>query len=349
METTKKVFWVNGSPSGNASNSRKLASSFLEGYCEACDAAVTEFVCADHNIAPCTGCRFCWRNSEGRCAQEDDMDQFIASYLSADVLVWSFPVYMYSVPAITKSVMERLLPCLFAQLEVIDEQKTVHKKRWIRKAREVYVLATAGFFNTASNIESVEKLFSLLYPEGITMICCPEGDLLTNSFLRFYVESYLSNVRSAGKELASQGSIIEATGQRLLRPILPLEKYLLFTNLQGIYRLKDESNEAWERRKLQSFMRCLSLTYRPELLSVDRAVLAFDITDKNYQCQLVLSKAGAEFLEDENPQYDLLVRAPCSFFTSVRIKSIEQKADLDWLIQMANRCAFRKRPKQLNF
>ena len=96
-------------------------------------------------------------------------------------------------------------------------------------------------------------------------------------------------------------------------------------------------------------MRCLSLTYRPELLSVERAVIAFDITDKNYQCELILSKNGVVFMEDENSDYDLLVTASRNFFASSKRESPNQKAELDWLVQVANRCASRKRPMHLKF
>ena len=111
------ILVINGSPRGTGSNSYKLASAFLEGVKQETermgDAVWTEELQVNQmNIKPCLGCFGCWRNTPGTCCIRDDMQEVMDKLLWADVTVWSFPLYYYTVPGSLKNLIDRQLPMM---------------------------------------------------------------------------------------------------------------------------------------------------------------------------------------------------------------------------------------------
>jgi multimeric flavodoxin WrbA len=56
------------------------------------------------------GCFSCWNKSPGKCVLADDMAALIEKIIHADVLIWSFPLYYFSVPGGLKNLIDRQLP-----------------------------------------------------------------------------------------------------------------------------------------------------------------------------------------------------------------------------------------------
>lgn len=111
----KKVLILSGSPR-RGGNSDTLCDRFMEGAAEAGHDVEKYFISA-HNIGYCSACYYC-RSHEGRCCKNDDMNDLMPKILDADVLVFSSPVYMYSVSAQLKAVFDRMV----AQYEVIRDK-----------------------------------------------------------------------------------------------------------------------------------------------------------------------------------------------------------------------------------
>jgi multimeric flavodoxin WrbA len=63
----------------------------------------------DQHIEYCTGCFSCMRNG-GTCIHEDDMRQILNEILESDLLLLSFPLYCYGMPAPLKALIDRTLP-----------------------------------------------------------------------------------------------------------------------------------------------------------------------------------------------------------------------------------------------
>ena len=57
----------------------------------------------------CRGCFSCMRNG-GTCVHHDDMRVILESILQSDLLLLSFPLHCYGVPAPLKALMDRTLP-----------------------------------------------------------------------------------------------------------------------------------------------------------------------------------------------------------------------------------------------
>ena len=92
----KKVLILSGSPR-HGGNSDILCDQFLKGAVDAGNDVEKYFISA-HNIGYCSACYYC-RDHEGVCCKKDDMNALMPKILDADVLVFSSPVYMYSISA----------------------------------------------------------------------------------------------------------------------------------------------------------------------------------------------------------------------------------------------------------
>ena len=110
-----KILVINGSPKGKKSNTYKLASAFLEGMRLETESAgeevhIEEMQVNQMEIKSCLGCFHCWEKTPGTCCIQDDMRQVIEKLLWADVTIWSFPLYYYTVPGGLKTLIDRQLP-----------------------------------------------------------------------------------------------------------------------------------------------------------------------------------------------------------------------------------------------
>jgi len=102
-----KILIINRSPSGERSNTMVLTRAFLEGagWSEA------EIIhVAEANVGGCSGCFSCWAVTPGQCVIQDDMDSILPKLIAADAIIWSFPLYYYSVPGQLKNLIDRQLP-----------------------------------------------------------------------------------------------------------------------------------------------------------------------------------------------------------------------------------------------
>ena len=107
------ILVINGSPKDERSNTLKLTNAFLAGYREADEKQslnVETLSVAKLKINPCLGCFACWKNTPGKCCINDDMQMVIEKMLWADITIWSFPLYYYSLPSQLKALMDRQLP-----------------------------------------------------------------------------------------------------------------------------------------------------------------------------------------------------------------------------------------------
>ena len=92
--------------SGNKNGfSNILAAEFARGAKES-GHEVENYDVMTHDIRPCNGCNVCGMN--GLCVQKDDFEDGLKDGIrSADMLVFTMPVYYYNWPAQMKAVVDR--------------------------------------------------------------------------------------------------------------------------------------------------------------------------------------------------------------------------------------------------
>ena len=158
------ILVINGSPKGEKSNSYQLTNAFLRGIKESdSEAAIRRRTVCQMDIRPCLGCFSCWNRTPGKCCMEDDMAQVIQDLLWADITVWSFPLYYYTVPGELKNLIDRQLPMLLPFMEEKEGQagNGGHPSRYDMSGKRTVLISTCGFYTAEGNYDGVYSLSTI--------------------------------------------------------------------------------------------------------------------------------------------------------------------------------------------
>lgn len=225
-----KILVINGSPKGNRSNTYKLSKAFLAGMEEKIKAGEGTFetkeipVC-QQDIHPCLGCFSCWSKTPGACCIQDDMRDVIQKLLWADVTIWSFPLYYFSVPGGLKNLIDRQLPMVQPFMAENEPQtgNGSHPPRYDMSRKKTVVISTCGFYTAQGNYDGVYSLFDHICGKGnYTTVFCGQGELFCVPDLSQRTDEYLGYVQAAGKEYAA-GGILSETREKLGQLLYPRE------------------------------------------------------------------------------------------------------------------------------
>lgn len=102
---SKNIVVITGSPRKNG-NSFAMTDRFIRAA-EAKGHIVTRFDAAFLRIGGCHACETCFRTGKA-CSFDDDFNTIAPAILAADVIVFTMPVYWYSIPAQIKGVIDRI-------------------------------------------------------------------------------------------------------------------------------------------------------------------------------------------------------------------------------------------------
>lgn len=226
-ELSMKVLVLNASPKENNSGTMKITESFVEGFEKIHKAEVNVINIYSLDINPCAGCYGCWHKTPGICVIRDDMAECLTLLTEADLIIWSFPLYHYSMPAKGKLFLERTLPTILPEL-VKTPSGCVHPIRY-EKEQKVVLISSCGFYNTEHNYEGLLMQFKLLY-QDYTAILCAEGPLLNIPDVSYFSDLYLAAVKKAGEEYANLGELSDQTKKSLYEPMMPIDMYIENSN-----------------------------------------------------------------------------------------------------------------------
>jgi multimeric flavodoxin WrbA len=107
-----KVLGICGSPRGEQSRTLRLVNAVLSGASDAGASTEVVDVCA-LDIEFCTGCGVCYER--GACIHEDDFPFLLDQMMEADGIVFGSPVYINSVSAQMKRVLDRMADSIHCQ------------------------------------------------------------------------------------------------------------------------------------------------------------------------------------------------------------------------------------------
>lgn len=102
---SKKIVVITGSPRKNG-NSFAMTDAFIQAA-QAKGHTVTRFDAAMMKIGGCHACETCYKTGKA-CSFDDDFNTIAPAILEADAVVFTMPVYWYSIPAQIKGVIDRL-------------------------------------------------------------------------------------------------------------------------------------------------------------------------------------------------------------------------------------------------
>ena len=314
-----RILLINGSPRGSRSNSLRLAKSFIDGFSAEIGKSekidLEELTLASMKIGACKGCFACWKSTPGICCIKDDMPSVIGKIVSANLVVWSFPLYYFNVPGLLKNMIDRQLPMA---LPFMSERTDgcgngSHDSRYDTSKTRHVLISTCGFWTAKDNYDSVTRMFDhFLGKDNYTTIFCGQGELFHVKELSDRTDDYLSIVKHAGEEYA-KGTISEETNTSLKTPLYPKEMFEDMANASwGVSRETGEK----EREDL-IFTRQMAVLYNKAAYDGKDRVLEMNYTDLGTSYQILLGKDGSKVVTDGRLTSTTSINTPFSVWSAI--------------------------------
>ena len=225
-----KILVFNGSPKKEASDTMHITRAFLEGMSEQEPHDIRTIHVIDRHIEFCSGCLACMRNG-GICRHSDDMRDILEQILASDLLLFSFPLYCYGMPAMLKNLIERTLP-----LSSLAMQKVGDRYEHVGQADfshlKYVMICGCGFPNSTHNFEPAVAQFRLMFPGNHTIITVPESPMFNAPEAAVVTVPRLELVKEAGRQYAKTGAIDPSMLAQIGSPMIPEETYAQIVNGQ---------------------------------------------------------------------------------------------------------------------
>jgi len=304
------ILVINGSPKGEKSNTMNLTRAFLDGAGYA-NADVVNVSKSD--IKACTGCYACWSKTPGKCIFNDDMDEILRKFITADVVIWSFPLYCYNVPGGLKNLIDRRLPLSLPFMSDAKESGS-HPPRYDLTHQRHVIISTCGFWTPKGNYNSIIPMFDHIFGIGnYTTIFCGQGELFRIPEMKNSTDEYLETVRVAGKEF-SFGTISAETQTALEEQFLPKNIFEKMADLSWGLPTYDDKEENTPTDDSLIFTKQMAALYVPD---GNERVLEMHYTDIGKTYQILLTTQGSEVITDGFRKYTTKIETPYSVWRAI--------------------------------
>ncbi|GHU27128.1 hypothetical protein FACS1894164_19050 [Spirochaetia bacterium] len=304
------ILVLNGSPKGENSNTFKMTQAFIDGVTATQNLSIDTITVSQKNIEPCRGCFCCWEKTPGKCIIADDMGGILDKYIQADLVIWSFPLYYYSVPGILKNLIDRLLPLSMPFMRERPDGlgSGSHPPRYDLTGKRYVILSTCGFYSAEGNYDGVRNLFDHIYGKNnYTSIFCGQGELFRVPELRQQTDEYLKLVTQAGSEFIQVG-IKEETETALQDLLFPKETFEEMADAS--WNINDTGEDEGLR-----FTRQMAALYH----AVDdkERVLEMYYTDTGKTYQIIMTDKGHTVLTDNFHPFTTRIETPLSVWQDI--------------------------------
>lgn len=223
-----KILVLNGSPKKDKSDTMHITRAFLEGMNEAEAQEIRTIHVIDRHIEYCCGSLACMRNG-GVCRHHDDMRAILEEILSSDLLVFSFPLYCYGMPAVLKNLIDRTLPLSSIAMQKVDGRYEHVGQADFAHLRYLMICG-CGFPNSAHNFEPAVAQFQLMFRSNHTIITVPESPMFNAPEAAVVTAPRLELLRKAGRQYAQSGTIDASLLTQIGSPMIPEETYARIVN-----------------------------------------------------------------------------------------------------------------------
>ena len=223
-----KILVLNGSPKREASDTLHITRAFLDGMREEAAQDIDLLHVVDAHIEYCTGCFACKRNG-GSCVHQDDMRGILEKILASELIVFSFPLYCYGMPAPLKALLDRTMPLSsLAMRRAGDRYEHVGQADFSHL--RYMMICGCGFPNSRRNFEPAVEQFKLCFPHDRTILTVQESPMFNAPEAAVVTKPRLTLVRQAGRQYARTGGIGEALLREITSPMIPEDQYAQIVN-----------------------------------------------------------------------------------------------------------------------
>lgn len=223
-----KILVFNGSPKKEKSDTLHITHAFLNGMSEAAPQEVQCIDVIDQKINFCLGCFACKQNG-GSCVQDDAMYGILEKILDSDLLLFSFPLHSYGMPAPLKNLIDRMLPLSSMAMASVNGRYTHIGQRDYAHLRYLMICG-CGFPNSKQNFEPAIAQFKLLFPSGHTILTVPESPMFNAPEAAAVTVPRLELVKKVGRQYTETGTIEETLLAEVGSPMIPEEVYAEIVN-----------------------------------------------------------------------------------------------------------------------
>ncbi len=226
-----KVLVFNGSPK-KVSDTFRMTSAFLKGMRRTDYQDIKVLNVIDMDISPCRGCFGCWARDDGHCVIDDDMNGILDRYRQSDLVIWSFPLYVYSMPSHLKAVLDRTIPLSRMTMVNSDRGSVRHESLTGLSHIRNLVICGCGFPDWKGNFDALRLMCRNSF-RNLDMICVPEAPMMNVPEAAVVVDPLLERFERAGEEYASSLTLSDETVAGLEAPMIPAEVYMGIVNGGG--------------------------------------------------------------------------------------------------------------------
>ena len=223
-----KILVLNGSPKREMSDTMHITRAFLEGMNEIEPQEITTIHVVDKHIEYCTGCFSCMRGG-GSCVLDDDMAQILREILASELVIWSFPLYCYGMPAPLKAVLDRTLPLSSMTMRKVGDRYEHEDQADVSHLRFLMICG-CGFPNSRHNFEPAVTQFALCFPGRNPILTVPESPMFGVPEAAVVTGPRLALVSQAGRQYARAREIDAALLEQIGSPMIPEETYAAIVN-----------------------------------------------------------------------------------------------------------------------
>lgn len=223
-----KILVFNGSPKKEQSDTMHITRAFLDGMNNFAPQEVQTIAVIDKHIEFCRGCFTCKYNG-GHCTTDDDMREILEQMLDSDLLLFSYPLYCYGMPAMLKNLIDRTLPLSSMAMAEVNG-RYVHVGQRDYSHLRYLMICGCGFPNSKRNFEPAVRQFELLFPTNHTILTVPESPMFNAPEAAVVTVPRLELVKQAGRQYAETGEIDTALLAEIGSPMIPEEIYAKIVN-----------------------------------------------------------------------------------------------------------------------
>ena len=144
------ILVLNGSPHANG-NTAAMVNAFAEGARESGHTTTVVDVCKK-KIAGCLACEYCHKKGNGKCIQQDDMQELYPLLDEAEMIVLASPIYYHSFTG--------QLQCAINRIYALDKPKSLKKAALLLSSGSdhVYCGAIYEYQNSFLNYLKLEDM-----------------------------------------------------------------------------------------------------------------------------------------------------------------------------------------------
>ena len=223
-----KILVFNGSPKKEKSDTMHICRAFLDGMNEAGENEIKIINVVDKHIEYCKGCFTCKKNG-GDCVIDDDMRKLLDEILESDLLIFSYPLYAYGMPAPLKVVIDRTMPLSSLAMKKVGDRYLHVGQADFSRLRYIMICG-CGFPNSKNNFEPAVAQFKLCFPNNHTIITVPESPMFNAPEAAEVTVPRLALVKKAGEQFAKAGDIDKALLSEICSPMIPEDVYAQIVN-----------------------------------------------------------------------------------------------------------------------